>query len=402
MSGFIDPSTGEPTRLQWVLTPADGLAPGIGSITITLSTIEDSVAYGAMSADKPAFEARIDIVGNPAATFWSGAGVVNTAWANTVYQSGADDTAVVETGTVPPTTIAERVGAWLVVEWSAGGAFGPGSPPPWWQQGPVATFWPGDPDSSGLDYISIRTSWDGPEIARWVPDGHPDDPQQPPDPGGGGSSSSAAGAIPGLLGPIAGLPTTDVIAGDWAGDLNNWDAANDIADRSGVKLIDLGDGWEALDPIPPLQAPAIHIAHGVNLISASHSADIDNSEHSSRVLMEYEWPDPADPTRTITCRAHASGGPGEYTTVHRRRGVPISQAIAQQTAQALADRAWLRGADLTVVTTCVAWVRPGDTIRVTLPDDDPRDWWCASARHDSTTATSTLVCRAFTLEPYSI
>lgn len=226
------------------------------------------------------------------------------------------------------------------------------------------------------------------------------------------TGGSAAANIPTLLGPIDGLPDTPVIPSTVSGQpLNAADTANDIADRSGVRLIDTGEGWEVLPAVPLEDDSVLDIAYGVNLISCDSVVDIDQSDWAQSVLMVYDWPvtipatDPDDEDGIAgwgTEKRIAWSTPqyGTKTLVVQRSGVPATQDIAQDVADILGQRAWLRGRTLEVVVALAAWVRVGQTVRVTLPGSTRQSYWVSEVRHDTTAATTTLACRCFTLDYY--
>lgn len=384
MSGFVN-TDGQPTFLQWLFLPDNPnfCPPGVGSILISLVTLTDSVAYGSTSAG-PLFAAQVEVDGKPAnGNFSSSFGLYSTVVEIAGQDSGTGGVAHVlfDDFTGP---IGQDLNEW--------------QHEPTQVRSTVGT-------STGLSHVSLFTfdpdNGAPIEFARWLPTGHPDLENDTPPPSG--TPGSPKGLIPQFIPgyPTNNLPDTVLIDGDIFGPLNSWDSAADMAERAGVKLVDLGDGWETLPPIPTPGTPTLIASHGVNLISATHTSDIDNSEHAQRVCMEYQWPDPADGSRTVTRRAFGYGH-GDYTKLIRRSGIPISQDVAQQTANALSDRAWLRGSSVTIVVTCCSWVRPGDTIRVTLPGQPMADWWAASVSHDSVAATSTIQLRAFALAPYDV
>ena len=280
-------------------------------------------------------------------------------------------------------------GSWVMIRWqSMGGSpltqsYGSVTMPPYWQVVLSAS------DGS----TNVESYYDPDAVA----------PPVPPEPG------SAAAVIPVLLGDVDGLPTTTVADTAPTSAVNSWDAAQDIADRSEVRLVDRGSGWEALPALPVPGDPVLHVEHTVNLISADSVVDIDQSDWAQSALVVYRWEDEYDPnpedgepgvpyTRTVS--AWSDPQHGTDTMVEVRDGIPATEAQAQTVADVLGARAWLRGHSLEVVTTCCAWVRIGDTVRVSLPWAPTADYWCAEARHDSPACTSTLTLRPFELTYY--
>lgn len=269
--------------------------------------------------------------------------------------------------------------------------------------------WPGLNGTAAAVTRLIAVIGSGPDqvVLIYLPDGHPDIPE-----GGDAPPGSAAAIIPALIAgtsTVEGLPTDVVATTAPTTAVSSWDAAADIADRSEIRLVDRGSGWEALPALPTPGSVVLTIEAGVNLIAADSVVDIDQADWAQSVLVVYTWPEEWDdnpedatPAVPITRRQIAWSSPqyGTDTLIERRDGVPATEAQAQVVADVLGARAWLRGHALEVTTVCCAWVRVADTVTVDLPWAPAADYWVAEARHDSQAATSTLTLRGFDLTYY--
>jgi hypothetical protein len=193
------------------------------------------------------------------------------------------------------------------------------------------------------------------------------------------------------------------------------DLLSDLSDRAAARLVDRDGVWTLEPALPTAGTPTLTVAVGTNLVTASSVLDVDTADHAQQVRVLYTRPwregDSASPPGTVLGDGSSQPDTVEVavmsTTSHgpatmdvRRTGVPATTALAQQVATALAARAWLRGRSVEVTCPAAWWVRPGDTIRLTLPGGTWRDLWAAQVRHTAQDATTSLVLREFALSAY--
>lgn len=198
---------------------------------------------------------------------------------------------------------------------------------------------------------------------------------------------------------------------------NALDLAQDLADRTGQRVSDDGYGVYRADPWPDATGtPVLTVSAGTNLIDSGIGLDIDTSGFAQQVRVIYSWETPnpdyvsgknvvfedgtvGEPYRSIGHRVEAVSAPsrGPRTLTVERKDIPVTQAQAQASANALGARAWARGRSLSVTCPVAWWVQPLDTVRVHLPYGPATDYLVSTVRHDSGSGTTTMTLRGATL-----
>ena len=153
---------------------------------------------------------------------------------------------------------------------------------------------------------------------------------------------------------------------------DRWDLVLDLADRIGARVYDDGLRVWHIDPAPVLGTPALDLAVGANGTIVTSDADLSRDQWANVVLLRYRWRDTSDVEHTITAVRRITTGVyaanvGNSKIELVEREVATTQTEANAAAAALVARTVTRGRSLTVSAVSAYWLRPGDTVNVTLP-----------------------------------
>lgn len=176
-------------------------------------------------------------------------------------------------------------------------------------------------------------------------------------------------ALPGTAPTITASAGPAVAQGPYT---DRWDLIVDLADRIGARVYDDGLRTWHIDPAPVLGTPNLDIAVGATGTIVSSAAQMGREEWANQVLLVYSWRDTSDvdhtikSVRRITTGAYAAVA-GNTKTLRVDREVATTQTEANAAAAALVARTVTRGRSLTVTAVSAYWLRPGDTVNVTLP-----------------------------------
>lgn len=182
-------------------------------------------------------------------------------------------------------------------------------------------------------------------------------------------------AIPGVVPTVTG-PTGAALASEQYDD--RWQFLTDLADRIGARVYDNGLRAWFIAPAPVLAAANLDLATGPNGTITRSDATITrdgdggSSTWANYVYLIHEWTDSGGvdrrivSTRRITTGAYAAVAPN-VKILKVERTSSITQALADASAAALVARTVTRGRSLTVTAVSAYWLRPGDTVNVTLP-----------------------------------
>lgn len=191
------------------------------------------------------------------------------------------------------------------------------------------------------------------------------------------TNASTTGAITAVLAAVipavAPVVTTAVGPAITQGPYEDrWDLALDLADRIGARLYDDGLRTWRIDPAPVLGTSALDLAVGANGTITASQATIDRDGWANVVLLRYRWRDTSDVEHTIVAVRRVTTGAyaatvGNSKIVVVEREVATTQTEANAAAAALVARYVTRGRSLTVSAVSAYWLRPGDTVNVTLP-----------------------------------
>lgn len=155
---------------------------------------------------------------------------------------------------------------------------------------------------------------------------------------------------------------------------DRWSAVQDLADRLGAKVYDNGLRTWHLAPSPTVASTPVHaltVGESGTVLRANPSLDRD-SWHNY-VTLRYKWRDSADvdqqilATAAITSGPYRIDGPAGKRIMLDERDVQTTQAEANAAAGAVLSRAQSRARSLRLSAISAYWVRPGDTVTVTLP-----------------------------------
>lgn len=204
-----------------------------------------------------------------------------------------------------------------------------------------------------------------------------------PSNGGTASGSSTLAAIlqtvrrifPSLTMTTTGTPAGAAVNQSPVGD--KWQLVADLSDRLGAQTYDNGlRQWFTQLP-PELDDYCLELAVGIGgtLVTSDTSQSRDDGFYN-RVFLAYEWTDTGGVDRRIVAVRSITSGPyaaavGNVRTYQETRNVPTTQAEADAAATSLVKRTVTRGRSFQVTAPSAYWLRPGHTVKLTLPLGDP-------------------------------
>lgn len=153
---------------------------------------------------------------------------------------------------------------------------------------------------------------------------------------------------------------------------DRWDLVLDLADRIGARVFDDGLRVWHIDPAPVIGAVAADLSVGSSGTITTSDAELGRADWANVVLLTYRWRDTSDVEHTITATRRVQTGPyaanvGNSKILPVEREVSTTQTEANAAAAALVARSVTRGRSLVVRAVSAYWLRPGDTVNVTLP-----------------------------------
>lgn len=179
---------------------------------------------------------------------------------------------------------------------------------------------------------------------------------------------------------------------------DRWDLVLDLSDRIGARTFDDGlRGWH-IDPVPVLGTPNLDLSVGANGTIVDSEAGLGRDEWANVVILRYRWRDTSDVEHTITATRRVQTGPYAATVGNSKielveRDVATTQTEANAAAAALVARTVTRGRSLTVTAVSAYWLRPGDTVNVTLPTGPTEQHLVASVDFDLATGLMQVTTR---------
>lgn len=197
------------------------------------------------------------------------------------------------------------------------------------------------------------------------------------------SGASHAACIQSLLGnAIAPPPRLDstltgpAVTVDPCND--RWATVADLADRLEAACYDDGTRTWYLRPVPQVAStPDATLAVGVGGTVLAPEANLARDEWFNYVQLRYSWRNASGAEQVITATAYVADGPyaitgdaGKRILLDERR-VATTQAAANAAAKAVLGRQLTRSRSFTFQAIAAYWLRPGSTVRATLPGGRP-------------------------------
>jgi hypothetical protein len=156
---------------------------------------------------------------------------------------------------------------------------------------------------------------------------------------------------------------------------DKWDAIETLADSIGADIYDDGTRAWYITPRPTLGTAVVHLATGAQGTVLEVNDGMDRETFYNRVYLLHEWWDSTNTRRIIESVKSATGTyaptSGNTRTLELRRTTPVTQAQADNAAQALVNRSVSRGSGYDLRAVSAYWVRPGDTVSTAILDDPP-------------------------------
>jgi hypothetical protein len=191
------------------------------------------------------------------------------------------------------------------------------------------------------------------------------------------NTASTTAGMTYILGTILTSPTVTITSptgpaiNQTEADADRWNTLADLADRIEARVYDDGlrNWW--ITPVPVLGTPALALAVGQGGTLTATDADMSRDDDwANRVYLLYSWTDSSDVLHTIRAMRQITSGPystaNTVRTLKLERNIPATQTQANAAAAALVARTVTRGRSLTVTGVSAYWLRPGDTVDVTL------------------------------------
>ncbi len=152
-----------------------------------------------------------------------------------------------------------------------------------------------------------------------------------------------------------------------------WSLMDDAASRTNTRVYcDEQRRWRVVPRATTAATPVHHLTVGEDGTIVTANAALDREEWFNAVCLRYRWNDAANTEHMVYGRAQATSGPYATGTVGHRVYFeeiprPVSLAAANNAAAAKLRNLVTRGRSLTVTAAAAYWLRPGDTVAVTLP-----------------------------------
>ena len=219
------------------------------------------------------------------------------------------------------------------------------------------------------------------------------------------AASTAAGVQTLLEQAISPAPNyTATVAGDAAVSVeavtDRWGTMQDLADRRELALFDDGLRNWFLRPVPVLAgAPAATLAVGKGGTVLAPEADLARDDWFNYVCLRYRWRNTAGADQVVTATAYTSSGLYAITgdagkrILLDERNVPTKQLDANAAARAVLARQLSRARSFTFSAIAAYWLRPGSTVRVTLPGGKPESHLVSRVAFSPIAGTMTVSTR---------
>lgn len=152
-----------------------------------------------------------------------------------------------------------------------------------------------------------------------------------------------------------------------------WSLMDDAAQRTGTRVYcDEKRQWRVVPRTTTTGTVAHTLTVGEDGTIVSANAALDREEWYNAVCLRYRWNDAANNEHIVYGKAQVSSG--AYATGSVGHKVyfeeiprPVSAATANAAAAAMVRNLVTRGRSLTLTAAAAYWLRPGDTVSVTLP-----------------------------------
>lgn len=170
-------------------------------------------------------------------------------------------------------------------------------------------------------------------------------------------------------------------------DGDKWDALADLADRIGARVYDDGLRTWWITPTPTLDTPALELAVGDGGTIDTSDSGLGREGWYNRVYLKHSWVDTSDVEHLVRSVRSITSGTyqavvGNTRTLIEERNTPATQTQADAAATSLVARTVTRGRSFSLSAVSAYWLRPGHTVRVTLPTGDPEDHLVVSVEFD--------------------
>lgn len=157
-----------------------------------------------------------------------------------------------------------------------------------------------------------------------------------------------------------------------------WALMEDIASSVDARLfVDENKEWNLVPPVTTAGTPKHHLTVGEGGTLTRTAAALRRSNWYNDVVLQYRWSN-GTAEQDIIGRASVTGGTFAvgavgYRTYYESRGTGTTQTRANNTARAMLRNLVTRGRELQLTAAAAYWLRPSDTITVTLPTGEPED-----------------------------
>ena len=183
-----------------------------------------------------------------------------------------------------------------------------------------------------------------------------------------------------------------------AGD-NFWSLMEDLVTSAEARLyVDEYREWVLTVPAMAAGTPVHHLTVGADGTIITSTATLGRTGWYNDVVLDYQWKTAAGDDRRFIGRASVTGGALRvgavgYRTFYQRRDTPTTQARANATAKSMVRNLVTRGRGITLTAISAYWLRPGDTITVTLPTGDTEAHIIKSVTFNFPAGTMTVITR---------
>lgn len=183
-----------------------------------------------------------------------------------------------------------------------------------------------------------------------------------------------------------------------AGD-NFWSLMEDLVTSAEARLyVDEYREWVLTVPARNAGTPAHHLTVGEHGTIITSKATLGRTGWYNDVVLDYQWKTAAGDDKRIIGRASVTGGTFAvgavgYRSSYQRRDTGTTQARANAAAASMVRNLVTRGRGITLTAISAYWLRPGDTITITLPTGDTEAHFVKSVTFNFPAGTMTITTR---------
>lgn len=169
-----------------------------------------------------------------------------------------------------------------------------------------------------------------------------------------------------------------------------WDVMASIALSAGVRLyVDVNGAWTMAPKATTAATTATYLSTGNGGIVDTADDELSRDGYYGAAVLTYQWRDAASVDHTMI---GTYGAPGAKTFTDTLP-TPVTQSQANAAAQATVANLSTRGDSYTCTAVAVYWLRPGDTVEVTLADGTTARHIVKAVTFQYTAGTMTVTTR---------